>query len=207
MTVTEDRTATRVVSPVDIEYAREVLADVEAECRRRAAGGAAPRLLVVVDEASALLRDSDCRWTVETIARMARKTNIVVRLRDVFTDQTMADRLAFDTFGCSSLIRDAYEAGLVEIERVQVGDFVPLAAEKRPDATPTAVRTLLKILDGAEPMSRSDIGAHPRWTFNARALHNAIHTCRNAGHTQEWASGRIALTESGVKAAKLVRPC
>jgi hypothetical protein len=115
-----------VVSPVDIEEARTVLAAVAQEARRRATGGAdAPVLRVVVEEAAAVLTDSKCRQSAEVLARFARTARLDVVLRDAFPD---IGWLSLSFFGGSMLIRDAVTTGVVAMERLPVGGFVPLVA-------------------------------------------------------------------------------
>jgi hypothetical protein len=122
-----------VVSPRDIDLARGQLTDAAEHARCRADAVAAGAdfaddpLLVVLDEAGEVLHDADCRRSVEILARYARTAGVHVVLRDTFPRPAVAGHVVpVGHLGCSLLIRDAVDTGVFDVERVPVGELVPL---------------------------------------------------------------------------------
>jgi hypothetical protein len=122
-----------VVSPRDIDRTRARLADAARHARHRADAAAAGAdfaddpIRVVLDEAGEVLNDADCRRSVEILARYARTAGVHVGLRDTFPRPAVAGQLVpVGHLGCSLLIRDAVDAGVFDVDRVPVGELVPL---------------------------------------------------------------------------------
>lgn len=122
-----------VVSPRDIDTTREQLAEAAQHARRRADAVAAGAdfadnpTRVALDEAGEILNDPDCRRSVEILARYARTAGLHVVLRDTFPRPAVTGQLVpVGHLGCSLLIRDAVDTGVFEVDRVPVGDLVPL---------------------------------------------------------------------------------
>lgn len=218
MTITENRAETpaRVVSPTDVELARTILAEVTAEMRRRAGlvdveAAIEPFLHVVVDEASMVLRDLRCRDLVDDLARMGGRGRLRLVLRDVFPAPRPGDEPGYipaGRLGSSMLIQDAVEASLFEVERVPLGEFVPLAVEPRSEAPSTCVDDLLAAMYGCEPLTGPELLTHMCASLDrdvSSILSNTINAAVLCGWVAQGATTgrrRYVLTASGVEYCK-----
>lgn len=120
-----------LISARDLDHAKAALDELVAEARRRssiaAAGGdIGEPIRIILDGAAELLCCFDIRGAIEALSRTCRRVGIGITLRDAFARNAYADRPTLGDLGGSNLIGEAVCAGLIQLDWVPVGEYVPL---------------------------------------------------------------------------------